>query len=229
MTEAEARARWETWLTPQEALKALEILSESTAIRSILMALGARQLVACAETAVRIRYNNVEPPRPFMMVPALSLGRSEAAYDYADFWRTGSIEILEGSNESVRYFGVRFEPEGISKLLPAPPVRVSPVPPNPWTALAQYGYGAPDDAPVEPLATNVPRTSESSAPKKPISEATLKAWWAMCTTMKPSDQWDLPAMRSFFDRCFPDKSVSRDRLRNVRPSPKSGPKAKVAE
>jgi hypothetical protein len=63
----------------------------------------------------------------------------------------------------------------------------------------------------------------------PVSPATLAAWWAMCQTIMPSGQWNADEMRVYFQQCFPDKSVTRDRLRKVRESPKSGPKPNPAE
>ena len=73
------------------------------------------------------------------------------------------------------------------------------------------------------IEVKVPQLSES------VSEATLKAWWAMCLTMKSADQWTGDEMQAFFDRCFPDKLLSRDRRRGLREPPPSGPKRRAAE
>lgn len=69
----------------------------------------------------------------------------------------------------------------------------------------------------------MPSTASKSDP--PISPATLRAWWTMCLTIKDSDAWTHDEIRAFYDRCFPDKFLSRDRQRDLRGSDaKRGPK-----
>jgi len=92
-----------------------------------------------------------------------------------------------------------------------------------------YGYKT-DPA---PLISEEPSTAEAaprSAPRaQKVSSATLSAWWELCKTLRPSNQWDADGMRAFFSQCLPDKSVTRDQLRDVRGKQKSGPKPTGAE
>ena len=87
----------------------------------------------------------------------------------------------------------------------------------------------PRIAPSDSLVAATSEGQKSNEPKTPVSGATLKAWWEMCKTINPSEQWDSDSMRAFFVQCFPAKSVSRDQLRDIRGKQKPGPKPKVAE
>lgn len=75
-------------------------------------------------------------------------------------------------------------------------------------------------------SSEVAPTNEAGAP---ASAATLNAWWGLCKSLRPADAWTMPELQAFFRRCLPDKSVSRDRLRDLRGKQKSGPKERAAE
>ena len=150
----------------------------------------------------------------------------------AAWWISGDIRCFIPSikgphyhipSSAIRYYGVRFEADGIVGIVRDTELRPAPL--DSATAVAVYGY-QPHMMDLEPELESPLETGE---PKRPISDATLKAWWGMCLTIRPTDAWNADQMQAFFDQCFPNKSVSRDRMRKVRPKPKSGPKAHSAE
>jgi hypothetical protein len=66
-------------------------------------------------------------------------------------------------------------------------------------------------------------------PSRPVSEAHLEAWWAFYRKVRAEHEQSEEDAIAHFDQCFPDKSVTRNRIRGLRGRQKSGPKAKPAE
>lgn len=176
-----------------------------------------------------------------------------AGHDLTDaFWATGDLTILpdrlvesgyqrmrvpSSNGPGVRVIGVRFEEAGISEIeyqtgIVARPSHVTPPLDD---ATKVYGYKI-EEAVNEPLpAPNVPTPPPPAAPPArtsatrddpPISDATLRVWWVMCQTIKHAEAWSHDDIRAFYDRCFPDRFLSRDRQRQLRPDgAKPGKKA----
>jgi hypothetical protein len=145
-----------------------------------------------------------------------------------DDWRSGrfsATQLLGGDFHTVTALGVlvaEADVMGMDAVRNATAPPPTPPPPSLPPRSAMNGPSAPPRpaaAPPAPVAVD----------RKPISSATLTAWWAMCVTMKSASAWTNPEIREFFDRCFPDKSASREQLRELRGKQTSGPKIKSAE
>jgi hypothetical protein len=135
------------------------------------------------------------------------------------FWYTNRIEVeisdprsnWGGGATALVFHDVKIDPAGFACFQTDPqPTKV-------------YGYAAhaaeverhqAANRAAEP--TETPRRS-ATRDDAPISNATLRAWWAMCLTIRDAEAWSHEDIRAFYDRCFPDRFLSRDRQRQLRP------------
>ena len=131
-----------------------------------------------------------------------------------DFWTTGIAVFFRPSGNAVersvtyRYYGVRFSTLDITKLFPGP----APTPPG-VTTIAK---SAASRAPVAP-----------DAKLKPVAEAHLKAWAQVFLKAYGNTDFAEPFALKSAQGMFPDKSVGRDRVREVLGPRKRGPKPKI--
>jgi hypothetical protein len=139
--------------------------------------------------------------------------------DQYALWDTGDICFEMGTNEgfdtvSVRYFGVRFDPAGIEEMIasaaPTRP-RISHPAPSPLAFLEQLTrreQPEPEEPQVGP----------------PVSPEHLRAWFELYQRAY-SGAADTEANALASARgMFPDKMVSRERIRELRGSQKRGRK-----
>lgn len=144
----------------------------------------------------------------------------------AEDWTVGNFSVSYPDDISAiaaRAFGVMFAEDDL-RTIPGIPARNMVLAPQP------DAYDAAADsfaASLKRLQTAIPEVPTRQ--KKPVSPATLKSWWQLALTLRPADQWTTEEMRAFFNQCLPDKSVSRDQLREARGHQKSGPKTRAAE
>lgn len=118
--------------------------------------------------------------------------------DSHDFWKTGDITISVdhgyGNGNDVSFFGVRFDPGGIANLLP--PVAID---------------HAPVADPVEP---------EDRSSKPALSDVMLARWAELFNETNPHASE--AKARTAVEAMFPDKYVTRSRLRRVLPQRPQG-------
>jgi hypothetical protein len=124
------------------------------------------------------------------------------------FWQTGDVdyEVADLHNSytshvSWRLYDVRFDPEAVREIV------------------GSAGIASP---PVE--ATTGPEP-EQKAPR--VADAHLRAWYEFYKTVTPEAEDTEDYAWGHAKRCFPDKTVSRDRVRDLRGSLKRGPKPKA--
>lgn len=120
-------------------------------------------------------------------------------------WTTGdaTFKIAEGSGynlsyKTVRHYSIRIDPNGVRDMLP--------------------------DAPQHAIATSAQAANEPEQKGPPVSDAHLKAWYEIYqqayTGAADTEANAIASARGM----FPGKSVSRDRVRELRGAQKRGPK-----
>jgi hypothetical protein len=98
---------------------------------------------------------------------------------------------------TTRHYGVRFEPQGIQDIIKS--------------------------------VVATPTTKQNVGPetKGPrVADAHLKAWFEFYKAVHPPSEDTEDRALEFARQCFPGKSVSRDRVRELRGNVKRGPKVK---
>jgi hypothetical protein len=144
-------------------------------------------------------------------------------FDRADLretedWALGNFCLqLEGDPGAliVKAIGVRFSEDDLRGLPEMQPV----FPPEPTSTTSHEAPSAAGD-PILPIT---PRE------RAPVSDAVLNAWWEFYKVVRPAHLRKDDDMQAHFDRCCPDKSVARARIRALRGPQKTGPKAGSAE
>lgn len=190
---------FEDWLTPKQAVALLDSVfgtdSQSYISKhTLLECLRGRMVRACAAFSSKDGDNQIERNE---------IGADEWLHvgENTIFWTSGHLTYkvhLRGSNRhtAIRHHDVRFEPESVRII------------------------GAP--ASKQAIA---PRTDLEPAQKGPrVSDAHLKAWYALYCSVYPGDTLESHAVKSA-QGMFPDKTVSRDRVRELRGPQKRGRKA----
>ncbi len=133
-------------------------------------------------------------------------------YEYTiGFWEAGDIKFYLGHRESynqttsVWYQGIRFHPFGIEEL-------VALAPPKPYAT------------PV-PVEAKEAQETEPSQSGPPVSDVHLEAWYELFQKVYGGTAKDTEAFaqQSAFGM-FPDKSVTRQRIRELRGEQKRGRK-----
>jgi hypothetical protein len=197
------------WLTPSRAVEMLYAVLQERGLsrQTLLNRLRGDMGRAAARRSVFQRDDTADSTSEYY-----EFHRDEwGGIDTSDaFWRTGDLirsYRRYGTNGTDRHYDVRFEPAGIEDII----ATVSRT-----TERVGSEAHAPDEVTNE--ATKGPR----------VSDAHLQAWFEFYKKVHigPGDTEDRAV--EFARRCFPDKSVSRDRIRALRGSLKRGPK-KAAE
>jgi hypothetical protein len=140
------------------------------------------------------------------------------------FWTSNDAvwEITDRSTgfskrKTFKFFGIRFDPAGIAELdrqqshavgAPAPPAPAI-TPPS------------PDKMPV--LAVNQAE-DEPAQPKPRLSDPALTAWFAAYELAYTKGERTLDHAWDHAKRAFPEKSVTRDRVRALMAGGKPGPR-----
>lgn len=226
ITEAEYRS----WYPPAaaEALLIERGMPPQTVASGILGRITGGQLRAVAETLAGSSRGFAPIEKTLVILKPEVWSRT--AVD-AYFWSVGDATfrhryVAMGPDWTYVCTGIRLDPVGLEKLLdqlkpPAPRSAYEKAADAVTASLHQLGqaFEAPDRAETPP----------ADMQRVPVSNATLRAWWELCRTLKPAANWSLPAMQAFFRQCLPNKAVTRAQLRDVRGPQKSGPKASAAE
>jgi hypothetical protein len=140
------------------------------------------------------------------------------------FWQTGDItfeweERASFSAVTIKYFGVRFDPKGIADMIESAgvdkPKRPSGGPPPP-----SLDFLSAFSRPEQPTPADV--DAEQKGP--PVAPEHLRAWYELYrrvyTGAADTEATALASARGM----FPGKSVSRDRIRELRGTQKRGRK-----
>lgn len=225
---------YETWITPAQALVLVQFtLGAAMARSAIVRRIRSGAIRAVARTTHTGGRTLAYHPVPTEIIDHWTWG------DAPDFWEgPGDIVLFESDDTGYTrrlvtdptILEVRLEPTGLRSMLPpsAIPVPIVTDTPADWFGPAIPAPKPPPQSVPRPAAEPV-RVS-ATKDNAPISEATLNAWWAMCLTIKKAPDWTDPEIRAFYDRCFPDKYGSRDRLRALRRGQVvPGPKGRAAE
>lgn len=197
--------QFQTWLTPAEAVAKLASAfqtDDQVARVTLLHALRSKVAIALAEKS---SWDNGARQRALAEIPADEWDEIDS-YDL--FWTTGHMayetrdETYYGGTKYVplHRFGVRLEPSRVKSLLPPEPLQ-------------------------DQSSPEVERT-ESERPKgPPVSDADLKAWYELYGRVYGGTKEDTEATAvKSAQGMFPTKSVSRDRVRDLRGEQKRGPK-----
>lgn len=226
-------AEFDTWLTPAEAVSALSHLPSSVAKQAILKRL-ANGLIASAARDLIGRRGREEERFKFWRLGSIRW-QEHPPNNVDTFWMTGDWETQiadphrMGANTKLSMHDIRLRPSDLDAV-PRPRVAGETAPSPLLLADASDAFSkALVDAQRVFAVEEKPNAAGVTVERKRVSDPTLKAWWELCKTLKPASQWTRDDMRDFFDRCFPDKSVARDRLRDVSGKQKSGPKTISAE
>jgi hypothetical protein len=194
-------AEFEQWLTPGQALK---MLSEAhrdpiAVIDGILGRLKAGHLIAASEHSVHEATGERAETRK-----ALSLIDHDDWQEFersSVFWQIGDGSFVHhnrwsGARTTTSHFNIRFDPAGVRAMLP--PTANTP---------------ASDSEPE----------LESKGP--PVSTAHLKAWYSLYMSIYGGtiEDKEVFAVKSA-QGMFPNKFVSRERVRELRGEQKRGPK-----
>jgi hypothetical protein len=125
-----------------------------------------------------------------------------------NFWITGDLvrsrrtSTFDSTISS--YFDVRFEPDGVHAIV------------APLLGAGSAGPRPPFAAPAADPNQKGPR----------VSDAHLQAWFAFYKAVTPITEDTEDYAWTHARRCFPEKTVSRERVRDLRGSHKRGPKTK---
>jgi hypothetical protein len=199
--------QFSVWLTPPSAVKELHHLEPSSGRITLIQALQYGQIRAAAKTAVvtiRGRNNEID----FLSIPTdwwRNLGAG------ALFWSNGqiifsSLTISNSYDCVAALFDVRFDPEQVRSLLPP-----------------SLSF------PVHPKMIQVETAEESKKDAPPVSAVLLNEWYVLyCKTCSEADDTEERALKSARGM-FPDKLVSRERVRNLRGARQRGRKPKPSE
>jgi hypothetical protein len=188
--ESDSQAVWETWLTPDAALKlcAERGWAWDTAARNIALHLKSGLLDSTAKVGVHASGTK----RPFAPIPRDAWG-SFAPLANTDFWNSGTIQFHKGSSgyydrvAEATFFGVRFNVDQIREMLP--------------TAIEKLETEAETEQPEKPST------------KARLPENLLEEWAALFNKANPTASEAMA--RAAIDAMFPTRHATREQLRRV--------------
>jgi hypothetical protein len=199
------RELFETYIRAPEALtKLARVLGSKTdAIEVLARRLSAKQILAAARIVFNRKKNTTQE---IASIPNYWWQFGGSIFSFNDtFWRSGDmdIEIPTKTGYDVRdsysLFDVRFDPEGMAALLPSSP---------------------PNEA-AEP--------SGESRPLTPVSDAALRAFYALYLEVTPLHKRTDDELLRYFRQCLPGRQLSRERMRSLRGEAKRGRKSAGGE
>jgi len=194
------------WLAPNESLAVLQrALGAEAAVTAIMERLRGSVLKSAA--AIESWKTGFNPPElsEFVPIDGDFWGHIQGIDSKHSFWKTGDATIyldptsrLVADPTTVRYCGVRFEPNGVRALLPKDF--------NPQAGPS----AAPDPSPT----TEIAEQEEENG--RPVAEGHLKEWYALYTKLfTEAEQTEDHAWKSA-EGMFPGKSVTRAAIRKLR-------------
>ncbi len=219
------------WFEPGELLDALPAdWSRQTKISNVANLLQDGLVRAVAEEIV----SNGETAQLCALPHSIWRGWASMVDDA--FWDSGLREVF---GDHKHYRGLPFRAYRVRLERGAAETRL-PLDGSPLSGQARAMAGANSepskklrhDAALTPLTTlggELIDLDKPLATNPPLSEAHLQAWWAFYQAVRPSSEQTSNDMAEHIARCFPEHSVSRSRLRDLRGPQKRGPKPKAAE
>lgn len=208
-------ADYEKWLTPKQAILLLDPTDNGGSLwrSALLERLRGGRVEAVAEGVQLSGSRAPAAPRnqmgPSTVAPKIwdSVDWNDRVFFSGDLTHEehfGAFDILR-----TRFFNVRFRPDDINAMVPKPLAPIT----------------------ADPVRTEIPSTKAAPDERKPVSPANLTVWADIYNKIyggTPVDTLDF-AWESA-KGMFPDKSVSRDRVRAlVGGNRKSGRKPRTAE
>jgi len=191
MASGVSTIEFESWLSPKQAVQLLDAAfgDDSGSFISKHTLLD-RIRGGAVKTAARTSKFSIRPkPIEFLEIPATDWGD---VGENSIFWVNGDLSYktqIDYQTISVRRFDVRFEPEAVRAIIPPT---------------------------VKPAADEqrVPTQDKVATERAPVSEAKLKAWYALYQSIYPdtSESHAWQSAQGFFH----DKDVSRNQIRAVR-------------
>lgn len=238
---ATAAVDFTTWLAPHDALsRVAEVLSREQARSAIWERLNGGAIKAVSTSHSK----SAQGSEPRLISEPTSIpGNYWSHYQQSgpNLWQTGDARFYIAKNPyagemslTIRCFGIKFDPVGVQTLIDSVPKRPPP-PSGPGDeALKRPPHfseflSTPPDAPrveVSPVSPPIAQESiEEPETKGPsVSPAHLQAWFNLYREVyKGKDDTEPNAIASA-QGMFPGKSVSRQRIRDLRGKQKRGPK-----
>jgi hypothetical protein len=196
------------WLTPRQALAILGrvVENESVATRGLLERLRGGMVKAVAFNSA-VTSESGPWSGTFCEIDVDHWTRIFAS---DEFWITGDLsyearEYGESRTSTFRHFDVRFEPQSIKAMV---------------DVLSRSAPAASAHAPA------VGAESEPVQKGPRVTNPHLQAWFEFYKVVTPETEDTEDYAWAHARRCFPDKTVSRERVRELRGSLKRGPKKK---
>ncbi len=217
--------KFESWVPLRDAYRLAHDAFGDAAAHTLLDRLAAGLIIARAEHIFAGRAKHgTETPIPTEIWDDL---RGTQRPSWLPMWKTGSFEISlhRGALYEAHYkvFGVRLDPEGLSKMLP------------PRKYVGIFGSIAKSTRKHANAAANLQEVVRSQSNTEmedvvtkgaPVSDAHLRQWYDLYrqiyTEAADTEQNALMSARGM----FPGKNVSRERIRALRGTQKRGPKSK---
>lgn len=202
------------WPRPHEVLRQLTEAfgSEDVAKQLVFDRVAADLLALFADTATKDRGGHYAQERRIIarVIPDEWSAKRRSIDEI--FWQVGNLTFVFGDSPyamdqptHVRYFGVRFDPDGLSGLLATAPPK-----PTPATS---------DQKPA--VVEEQPKT----APTSPVAAAHLQTWFEAFEKIYGGTATDTEDMALTLAKAmFPDKHVTRDAIRKLRGAQKRGRK-----
>lgn len=210
-----AAEEFEAWYTPSEALTLLSpSMGQAAAVATLSRRVGAGVIQLVAATYVAST-NGRETDRGTRLIVPPELWETPRAMLATTFWASGDLTMIADNMPTgyfkrghvTKYFGSRFQPDGVRALMPRDIVR-----------LADGGTSA-----------QVPsKATETDDPKPPVSRADLKRWADVFLAVHADKVTEALAVQSA-KAMFPNHAVSRDKVRELLPSRRPGRPASRGE
>ena len=193
-------AKYDGWLTPKAArAMVLKHMSWEQSALQIYEALIFDHLRAIG----RKIYIGGQKRPDNQVIPHNLWQNARTEWLHSDLWSTGQISIeipiasraFSGDTQELKLFGVRFDPAGINQII------------------QDAGGAVPKPTVPAPVAPS--EDADDSAQKKRVSEADLKAWHELYSRLYPGNGYSIEHAVESAKGMFPDKSVARDRVREL--------------
>ena len=200
------RALWQTWITPAEALlRAKVVINSDYAAQQLIISLFSDgEIRAAAESLLVIPDIEAETRVSFAEIAHPHWRFISGGATGTPLWSTFSAEMsINRGNTRLKYYGIRIDPDGLAKKLPIPAQPPSP-PPN-----AQG-----------PASTDLPGTTAHIA----LSQKALEVWYEAYKLAYPNSERRLDHAWERVKAAFPERSVTRARVRELMAGGKPGPK-----
>jgi hypothetical protein len=221
MTAQIAPKELENWLSPVEALALAHRAFGTEASNAVWQGLCGGIIKAVAARASRASPPSAEPQLDSVPteIPARYWSSHFTTEGNPNFWKSGFARFYFTANDRrsahatvIRCYDVKLDPTDIGTML-----RAAPVPAPPLTA-------TPSSNP-SPTEETTPTQPPETLKKPRVAEGHLKAWYQLFKDVYGGTPLDTEAFaQKSADGMFPDKFISRDRIRALRGVQKRGRK-----